>query len=62
MDYQEAISTAQADPQSLENIYRQSVNQGEEAAFKSALFARYQEMPENLLFAAWYYRLLRKRP
>jgi hypothetical protein len=57
MDYQEEISTAQSNPESLENIYRQSVNQGEEAAFKSALFARYQEMPENLLFAAWYYRL-----
>lgn len=62
MDYQEAISTAQSNPESLETIYRQSVNQGEEAAFKAAIFARHQEASDNILYAAWYYRLQETAP
>jgi hypothetical protein len=45
------------DPQTLETSYRQAVAEKREAAFKIDVETCFQEQPDNLLFAAWYYRL-----
>jgi hypothetical protein len=56
--YSDDILAASADPSRLESLYQAAVQRGEQTAFNAALLACYQEAPDNLLFAAWYYRLL----
>lgn len=46
-----------ADPAALERAYRQAVKAGEEAAFAEAIQGAYAASPDNLLYAAWHYRL-----
>jgi hypothetical protein len=56
-DYESAIRSAEHDPQRLEQLY-QSARQARAAGrFGEALNNRYREVPDNLLYAAWYYRL-----
>ena len=56
MIYQEEIRAAKSDPQELEQLYQVAQQKGQIDAFQSALLACYEETPENLLFAAWFYR------
>jgi hypothetical protein len=51
------IRAAEADPQKLEALYQAARQQGETEAFRSALTALHENAPDNLLYAAWYYRL-----
>jgi hypothetical protein len=51
------IRAAKNDPQKLEKLYQAAQQTGRLADFQSALLACYQEMPDNLLYAAWFYRL-----
>jgi hypothetical protein len=45
------------DPRTLEETYRLSLRRGEADSFAAKMTARYQAAPDNLLYAAWYYRL-----
>lgn len=57
MTYAIKIKAASADPASLESLYQAAVQRGEQSDFNAAVLACYQETPDNLLLAAWYYRL-----
>jgi hypothetical protein len=52
----EEIRGAKSDPQKLEQLYQMAQNQGQTDFFQSALLTCYEETPDNLLFAAWFYR------
>ncbi|MCS6844536.1 MAG: hypothetical protein NZ528_09520 [Caldilineales bacterium] len=45
------------DPGSLEQVYRQAIRSGDQVAFAAAMEAAYAAEPDNLLYAAWHYRL-----
>jgi len=62
MNYMQAIQESHQDPQKLEKLYQQAWRQDETEEFKSGLLACYQERPDNLLYAAWYYRLQEGQP
>lgn len=47
----------EADPQELERLYHEARQQGWTDRFRDALFAAYDAAPDNLLYAAWFYRL-----
>ncbi len=51
------VLAASTDAARLESLYQAAVQRGELTDFKAALLACFQETPDNLLFAAWYYRL-----
>lgn len=57
MSYAEQIETLHNDPQQLETLFQTARQAEESAAFADALRARFAAAPENLLYAAWYYRL-----
>ncbi len=57
MSYHEKIEALAQDPEQLELIYQEALKSGEGDAFKQALERNYTTSPENLLFAAWFYRL-----
>lgn len=57
MTYLETIQSLAGDPEGLELAYREAVKAGEEAAFADAVEAAYAEGSDNLLLAAWHYRL-----
>jgi hypothetical protein len=57
VDYPAAIRAAQGDPQRLEDLYRAAGEAYAADTFANALVASYREAPDNLLYAAWYYRL-----
>ena len=57
MKYLDHLRQASADPQRLEALYQTANQAGETVEFTQDLQACYQEAPDNLLFAAWYYRL-----
>jgi len=46
-----------ADPAALERLYRQAHGAGRAAEFRAALQAAYAAAPDNVLYAAWHYRL-----
>jgi hypothetical protein len=50
------IQAAKNDPQKLEQLYQAAQQEGQMDVFQSALLTCYQEMPDNLLYAAWFYR------
>lgn len=56
MDLTADIRGAESNPDELEQLYRAAVARGESAVFESALQDCYRESPDNLLYAAWYYR------
>lgn len=62
MTYTERIEAVQSDPQQLETLYQAAREVGESAAFADAIRAHFAAAPENLLFAAWHYRLARPAP
>ena len=57
MKYSPDIQKSQNEPAHLENLYQTARQAGEEAEFRADLSNLYQQSPDNLLYAAWYYRL-----
>jgi hypothetical protein len=57
MTYLDRIRTAHADPEVIEQTYRNALHSGEREAFTGAIEDAYIAAPENLLFGAWHYRL-----
>ncbi|HLA97323.1 MAG TPA: hypothetical protein VJL34_02630 [Anaerolineales bacterium] len=57
MDYIATIQAASGEPASLEELYQAARQAGTEADFQTGVEACYANEPENLLFAAWHYRL-----
>lgn len=60
MNYLNEIQSLRSDPQGLETLYQQATGRNEAADFKAAAQAAYQQTPEDLLLAAWHYRLERQ--
>ena len=56
MDLIPEIQAAKKDPQKLEQLYQAAQQEGQLENFQSAILACYQETPDNLLYAAWFYR------
>ncbi len=56
MNLNPEIQDAKKDPQKLEQLYQEAHKEGQADVFQSALMAFYEDDPDNLLFAAWYYR------
>jgi hypothetical protein len=50
------IRNAKSNPQKLEHLYQIALKGGQTEDFQSALQACYEEDPDNLLYAAWFYR------
>lgn len=59
MSYLPTIQEAADNPEQLEIAYRQAVKAGGEEAFAEAVEASYAQSKDNLLLAAWHYRLAR---
>ena len=57
MNYLQEIRTAQGDPKRLEDLYQTARREQQDEAFSAAMLSCYRESPDNLLYAAWYYRL-----
>lgn len=57
MNYLTLVQEASADAQRLETAYRSANVAGEGAAFGEAIHTCYAEASDNLLYAAWHYRL-----
>ncbi|MFZ0547095.1 MAG: hypothetical protein WAM60_16740 [Candidatus Promineifilaceae bacterium] len=57
MSYLETISKFGKDAEQLEELYRTAMEAGETAAFKAAIDENHTHAPDNLLYAAWFYRL-----
>lgn len=57
MDYSQAIGERMLQPEHLEALYGQAVKDDQAAAFAEALEVHYVEQPDNLLLAAWHFRL-----
>jgi hypothetical protein len=57
MKYLEDIRTSHNDPKQLEDVYQAARRAKETDEFKADLLAGYQESPDNILYAAWTYRL-----
>ena len=57
MSYQELVTTLAEDPEQLEQAYQAALKAGEADAFRQAIAARRTAAPDNLLYAAWFYRL-----
>ena len=58
MSYLTTLREAGQDAQQLEMVYRAARQTGEQTAFADAAHTCYSEAPENLLYAAWHFRLL----
>ena len=57
MSYQETVSSLDEDPEQLEQVYQEALKAGETEAFKLAIDASHTAETENILYAAWFYRL-----
>jgi len=57
MKYLQDIRAARADPERLENLYRAALRENAGDEYKSDLLACHAESPDNILYAAWRYRL-----
>ncbi|NLE76580.1 MAG: hypothetical protein GX605_07490 [Chloroflexi bacterium] len=57
MSYLPTIQQLTENPEALEQAYQQAVQVGEQAAFAEAVEVTYAGSPDNLLLAAWHYRL-----
>ncbi|MDX1613573.1 MAG: hypothetical protein R3300_04635 [Candidatus Promineifilaceae bacterium] len=57
MSYHEMIRVHSDDAETLERVYRTALQAGEADAFRVAIDANYVAAPDNLLYAAWFYRL-----
>lgn len=57
MNYSTEIESALNDPKSLEDLYRRAQREGESGEFASEVARHFTSSPENVLLAAWHYRL-----
>jgi len=57
VEFDGEIRAAESNPQQLEEIYQLARRNDQTGAFRNALIARYEAAPDNVLLAAWYYRL-----
>jgi hypothetical protein len=57
MSYHDAVSALAHDAEKLEKTYHAAVEAGETDAFKQAIADKHTKTPDNLLYAAWFYRL-----
>lgn len=57
MSIEEKVIALAEDPAALELLYQTAREAGEETAFQTAIDAQHADHPDNLLFAAWFYRL-----
>ncbi len=57
MSYIELIRKSGSDPAQLEETYQEAVRQRADGGFAEALQSVFAEQPDNLLYAAWHYRL-----
>ncbi len=57
VDYASEISAKLEDPEGLEKLYRQALKRGESSLFAKAVDELFSANPQNLLLAAWHYRL-----
>ena len=57
MSYHDKVSVLVEDAEKLEQVYQAAIKAGETDSFKLAIDDNYAAVPENLLYAAWFYRL-----
>ena len=57
MNLEEEIHQYASDPEALETLYHEAVEEDREQAFIAAVQSCYERDPGNLLLAAWFYRL-----
>jgi len=57
MSYHDTVSALAQDAERLEQVYREAREAGATDAFKQAIDDSHAKAPENLLYAAWFYRL-----
>ena len=57
MSYHDTINALATEPEQLEQVYQTAEKAGETDAFREAVDAGHTAEPDNLLYAAWYYRL-----
>jgi hypothetical protein len=57
MDYVQAIHASASDPKALEDLYQAARRDKHLGELAADLRACYQESPDNILYAAWFYRL-----
>jgi hypothetical protein len=57
MDFLNEIRTRAQDPQQIEDLYQNAQRTGKASEFEKAVRACFEADPQNILFAAWYYRL-----
>lgn len=57
MSYHDTIGDFAEKPEELEQLYQNAVKTGETDAFRQAIDAGHATAPDNLLYAAWFYRL-----
>jgi len=57
MQYLEPIRAAQSDAKELEELYQEARRDHMEEEFSRDVLTLHQETPDNLLYAAWHYRL-----
>jgi drug/metabolite transporter superfamily protein YnfA len=58
MSYLDTIQNHATNPEQLELAYHDARKAGESTAFQAAIDAGYAGAPDNLLYAAWHYRLV----
>jgi len=57
MDLIIEIQAAKNNPERLEELYQNAIQERNVESFHSALLTCYEKTPDNLLFAAWFYRI-----
>jgi hypothetical protein len=57
MDYLNEIRNNANTPGQIEELYHNAQKAGQAEAFENAMLSCFEESPENLLYAAWYFRL-----
>jgi hypothetical protein len=57
MDYMAEIAGARTDPQRLEELYHVAEREKQAELYRAAMAACFEQSPDNLLYAAWHYRL-----
>ena len=57
MSYHDKVKGLTADAEQLEQVYRAARDAGDGDAFREAIDASHAQAPDNLLLAAWFYRL-----
>jgi hypothetical protein len=56
MNFVTEIQKISSDPKKLETLYQSAQHEGAVEEFERALLICYEEAPDNLLYAAWFYR------